>query len=120
MFTYETKTYEINMNPKFIRYEKNNDADAKFLGIATISILDGKIVLRYKVQTGKNGGIFSTPFSAKQNEEWVSAFTLDSNIAQEEIYHLIKQGMSGKIPPANSVSLQQAPQADFDDSTCPF
>ena len=98
------------MNPKFVKYEKNNDIDAKFLGIATISIFDGKLVLRYKVQSGKNGGIFAAAMSSKQNDEWHPAFTIDSNIANQEIISLIKQGMNNKEPVAT--------QTKFDD--CPF
>lgn len=103
-------------NPKFVRYEKNNDAEAKFLGIATVSILDGKMVLRYKMQAGKNGGLYSAPMSAKIGEEWFPAFTIDSNIAVEEINSVIKAGMNRPLAQTQSEPVQST----FDDSGCPF
>lgn len=105
------------MNPKFIKYEKNNDVDAKFLGIAIISLLDGKLVLRYKIQSGKNGGVFIAAMSTKQNDEWHQAFTIDSNIANEEIISLIKNGMN-KSP--SQLKVQSIQENFIDDAKCPF
>lgn len=106
----------MNLNPKFIRYEKNNDPDAKFVGIATISICDNKVILRFKVQAGKEGrGLFFTPFSAKMHDQWVNSFTIDSNFESEEIMAMIRTGMNQAAKP--SYAQPQANQGSFSDMT---
>lgn len=106
----------MNLNPKFLKYEKNNDVDAKFIGIATISICDGKVMLRYRVQSGKEGkGLFFAPFSCKSNEQWQEAFIIDSNYESEEIKSLIRSGMNQAAKP--SYAQPQATQGSFSDMT---
>lgn len=108
----------MSLNPRFVKFEKNNDPEAKFIGVATVSVCDDKLLLRYKVQAGKGNGNFFAPMSIKMNDEWVTGHIIDSNIANEEIYSLIRKNM-------NRQTTQFEPPRDFgkvivDDEAVPF
>lgn len=106
----------MNLNPKFLKYEKNCDPDPKFLGLATISICDGKVILRYRVQSGKEGkGLFFAPFSQKMHDQWQDGFLIDSNYESEEIKSLIRSGMNQAAKP--NYAQPQANQGSFSDMT---
>lgn len=96
------------MEIKFLKYEETPNDKSK--GVATV-VYNNNILLRYKVMPGKDGkGIFIVPPSMKINEEFYDTFTIDSNIAKEEIISIIRKNIT-KAP------IQTAP---FSSEDIPF
>ena len=75
---------------KFISYTET--PGEKHLGVAAIS-WDDKILLRYKVQLGKNGGTYLSPPAFKIGDSYVGGFIIDSNIIVDEIEKVIKDNI---------------------------
>lgn len=89
-------------NYKFISYTKT--PGEKHWGIAFVSI-DDKILLGYKIVPNKEGNDFNPfPASYKIGDNYVQAFTIDSNIQKQEIETLIKSWVKKAISTYNSSS----------------
>ena len=92
----------------------------KHIGIAKIKAF-GKIILRYKLVSRKDGqGFFPMPASYKMpsadgQDNYVSAFMLDSNSDKEDVEELIRlnvrkyMGATAITPPEQSLMPSQAP-----------
>lgn len=97
----------MNNQIEFIKYEPV--ANEKFLGIATIRLW-GKITLRYKIVTTKDGSnIFPAIASYKgPSGEYINCFTVEYNSEKEEIETLIKahvrKEMNAITPPVQNQS----------------
>jgi len=83
------------MKIEFIDYKPT--PDQKCLGIASVMIHleEVKIMLRYKVQSGKDGrGQFYSPAAHRMDEStYIPSFIIDSNIMSESIKDAIKHGL---------------------------
>lgn len=109
----------MSLNPKFVKFEKNNDPQAKFLGIATVSICDDQLLIRYKVQQGKGNGTYFAPMSIKMNDEWIQGHLIDSNIANEEIMSVIRKNLNRQPPQYESLP-RDLGKVIVDDESVPF
>lgn len=92
------------MKIEFVKYI--NTPQCKFMGLAEV-LLDGKILLRYKITAGKDGkGLF--PVSASyciesvEGNTYLPAFLIDSRIIEDEIKALIMQNIKSKPKPAQA------------------
>lgn len=106
---------------KFLKYVENEEpvAQRKFKGIATVSVCEGKYILSFVIQDGKEGrGYFITPFSKMLNNEWVRGVVIDSNYESEELFSMIRQGVNAYYN--KSYSKGTAKQTTFEDGDVPF
>ena len=74
-------------NFEFLSYEPV--VGEKFLGIATVRAW-GKIILRYKIVPGKDGGWFAGAASIKNGDKYESAFMIDSQYESKALMEFIK------------------------------
>lgn len=106
-------------NFEFLSYEAVQNE--KFLGIATVRAW-GKIILKYKIISNKDGSsFFASPSSIKNGERYESSFMLDSNYENQGLQALIRDKVSdyllGKpiVQPIPAVC-ESGPK----DEDCPF
>jgi hypothetical protein len=94
----------------------------KYLGVASLKCW-GKIVLRFKIVATKDGkGTFPACASYKiideSGERYIPAFIVDSRSEQEEIEHVIRNGvkrtLSGNVPHTTNVAMSASIQDDGD------
>ena len=96
------------MKIEFIKYIPT--PTAKFLGIAEIMI-EGKLVLRYKLAPGKDGkGIFIQPASygidSPNGVEYKRCFEWDSNLLKDDIESMIRKAFNAaQAKPGQSTSV---------------
>lgn len=96
------------MKIEFLKYTPT--PTAKFLGIAEI-IIEGKLVLRYKVTPGKEGkGLYFLPASIGVDDQgttnYTPAFEFDSNILKREIDDTIRKNFNAyQAKPAQQASV---------------
>ena len=119
MNNFEFISYKATPNDKFMR------------GYAVVRCY-GKVILKYKEMTKKDGSgtFFAAPsYTIDEGGEksYVSAFGLDSRMEEEMVMDLIRDGVK-KAKAVTSVYVQQAPQStpfidrqpDFSQNELPF
>ena len=109
------------MKIEFLKYTPT--PTAKFLGIAEI-LIEGKLVLRYKLAPGKDGkGIFIQPASygidSPNGVEYKRCFDWDSNLIKEDIEAMIRKAFNAaQAKPANQASVFK--QESENEESVPF
>lgn len=75
---------------KFLKYQAVSDD--KFVGIITISA--NKIILKYKVAHGKNGGYYPNACSIKDGDVYQKAYMASDPMLQEDIDNCLKSNIN--------------------------
>lgn len=97
-------------------------SNEKHLGILSIKVWN-RIVLRYKIAAGKNGGYFANPASYKIEDKYSPSFAIELAGDAEEITAFVRkhaeQALSGKpatapsAPPKPAITQGQAPAPHY-------
>ena len=86
------------MDIQFIDYIQTPNQD-KQLGIAAINY--GDILLRFKVQQGKDGhGFFISPASHKIGDRYVGSFEIDSKREHDKIIEMVRENVQTRMNPS--------------------
>ncbi len=124
-------------NFEFISYQETPNDKYGMLAIITIRVY-GKVILRYKKVTSKNGGEFfaSPSFTVENGQEkkYINTHMLDSRAEDELLLEFIRdvchqyevKKSTHRIQSTNSSTFQETkfvenkPQAEFVQETIPF
>lgn len=80
------------MKIEFVDFKPTPSEDKQH-GVATV-IYDDKIMLRYKVQKGKDGkGFYLKPATHKVGDDYIPSFVIDSNFATSAIDNCLRDNL---------------------------
>ena len=99
-------------NVEFLKFERT--PNEKYLGLATIRLY-GKMIVIYKINTGKDGSLYMNSASFKVGETFRDALTIDSSYEAQEIKSVVVAACQKAMNTAPSALPQQSAEPDDDD-----